>query len=202
MSRPLIGILRGIPSNEVAAVGEQLIHAGITRIQIPLQSSEALMAIEKLADAFSGRAQVGAGTVLTVDQVRDVTQAGAQLIVSPDCNPAVIDATKAAGLQSIPGVMTPTEAFTAVRHGADMLKVFPGTMIRPAGLRALKMVLPSDMPCLVAGGAAPDNFGFWLDAGADGFGVGSSLYQSGYAVDQVLRRAQIIVAAYDALVAQ
>ncbi len=201
MSRPLIAILRGVTPAEVTAIGDALVSLGITRIEVPLNSPEPLVSIGLLAETLKGRALVGAGTVLTRRQVAEVAGVGGQLIVSPDCNPSVIDATKGAGLQSFPGVMTPTEAFTALRHGADGLKLFPGNLVGPAGLAALKAVLPPPTQIFAVGGAAPDTFGQWLSAGASGFGIGSGLYQAGFTVDEVARRAQIIVSAYDALVA-
>lgn len=202
MSRPLIAILRGITPDEVVPIGAALVEAGITRIEVPLNSPDPITSVARLVDAIGDVAQVGAGTVLDVDQVAEVAQVGARLIVSPDCNPAVIEATKAAGLQSFPGVMTPTEAFTALRHGADGLKFFPGNLIGPSGLKALKAVLPPDVSCYAVGGVAPDNFSSWLEAGAHGFGIGSGLYQVGFNVAQVTRRAQMIVAAYDALLSE
>lgn len=201
MSRPLIAILRGVTPNEVAALGDAIVAAGITTIEVPLNSPDPYTSIARLVEAVGGDAMIGAGTVLETSQVADVAQAGGQIIVSPDCNPAVIEATKAAGMQSFPGVMTPTESFTALRHGADGLKFFPGNLIGPSGLKALRAVLPKDVACFAVGGAAPDNFGVWLEAGATGFGIGSGLYKPGFDVEQVARRAQTIVSAYDALVA-
>ena len=199
MSRPLIAILRGVTPDEVAAIGHALVETGITRIEVPLNSPDPVVSIANLAQAVGDRALVGAGTVLDVDQVRAVADAGGRLIVSPDCNGAVIEAAKAAGMQCFPGVMTPTEAFTALRHGADGLKFFPGNLIGPGGLKALRAV-PPQVECYAVGGAAPDNFGLWLEAGATGFGIGSGLYRAGFDLDQITRRAQTIVAAYDALV--
>jgi 2-dehydro-3-deoxyphosphogalactonate aldolase len=200
MSRPLIAILRGITPDEVVPVGAALVEAGITRIEVPLNSPDPITSIGQLVDAFGDVAQIGAGTVLDVAQVAEIARIGGRLIVSPDCNPAVIEATKAAGLQSFPGVMTPTEAFTALRHGADGLKFFPGNLIGPSGLMAMRAVLPPDVSCYAVGGVAPDNFSSWLEAGAHGFGIGSGLFKVGFDVAQVSRRAQITVAAYDALV--
>ena len=201
MSRPLIAILRGIAPDEVVPIGQAIVDAGITTIEVPLNSPDPYVSIARLAEAFGDVALIGAGTVLNIDQVGRVGRAGGKIIVSPDCNPAVIQASKAAGMQSFPGVMTPTEAFTALRHGADGLKFFPGNLIGPSGLKALRAVLPADVPCYAVGGAAPDNFGLWLEAGATGFGIGSGLYRAGFDVEQVTRRAQTIVSAYDALVA-
>ena len=199
MSRPLIAILRGISPDEVENIGAKLVSCGITRIEVPLNSPDAVTSIGRLAQSLKGQALVGAGTVLSVEQVAAVAGAGGALIVSPDCNPEIIAATKAAGMQSFPGVMTPTEAFTALRHGADGLKFFPGNLIGPAGLQALKAVLPPEVETYAVGGAAPDTFQKWIDAGATGFGIGSGLYKPGFSVEEVSRRASAIVAAYDAL---
>lgn len=200
MSRPLIAILRGVTPQEIAPLAHAIVEAGITQIEVPLNSPDPFTSIARLADAVGDVALVGAGTVLDTDQVAQVVTAGGQMVVSPDCNPSVIEATKAAGLQSFPGVMTPTEAFTALRHGADGLKFFPGNLIGPSGLKALRAVLPPDTACFAVGGAAPDNFAIWMQAGATGFGIGSGLFQPGFDIEQVARRAQTIVAAYDALV--
>ncbi|WP_299417241.1 2-dehydro-3-deoxy-6-phosphogalactonate aldolase [uncultured Sulfitobacter sp.] len=200
MSRPLIAILRGVTPDEVVPIGAALVEAGITRIEVPLNSPDPLTSISRLVETVGEGVLIGAGTVLSTDQVDSVAGVGGKLIVSPDCNPSVIKATKAAGMQSFPGVMTPTEAFSALRHGADGLKFFPGNLIGPSGLKALRAVLPANVSCYAVGGAAPDNFALWLEAGADGFGIGSGLFQPGFDLAQVTRRAQAIVSAYDALV--
>ena len=197
MSRPIVAILRGVRPAEVCAIAEALITAGICRIEVPLNSPEPFDSIGSLAETFGNSALIGAGTVLSVEQVHGVKAAGGKLVVSPDCYPAVIEATKAAGMISYPGVMTPTEGFAALRAGADGLKLFPGQLIGPAGLKVLRAVLPPTTEVLAVGGASPENFTEWRDAGADGVGIGSALYKPGDDAAVVGARAREIVRAYD-----
>jgi len=200
MSRNLIAILRGITPDEALEITEALIESGITRIEVPLNSPEPLKSIGAMAKAFSDRAEIGAGTVLAPEQVGEVKAVGGTLIVSPDCNPQVIETTKANGMSSFPGVMTPTECFTALRSGADGLKFFPAAQIGPDGLKAMLAVLPKGTPTYAVGGAGPDNFIDWIRAGAAGFGIGTALYKPGFTVGEIKNRAETIVAAYDAAV--
>ncbi|TYC52130.1 2-dehydro-3-deoxy-6-phosphogalactonate aldolase [Rhodobacterales bacterium] len=198
MSRNLIAILRGISPDEALPITEQLIEAGITRIEVPLNSPDPLKSIEAMAEAFSDRAQIGAGTVLEPRQVQGVKSAGGTLIVSPDCNPDVIRTTKAENMSSFPGVFTPTECFTALRSGADGLKFFPASLIGPSGLKAILAVLPKGTETYAVGGAGPENFSDWIKVGAAGFGIGTALYKPGSTAGEVRARADRIVAAYDA----
>ncbi len=201
MDRPLIAILRGVTPNEVVAIGRALLDSGITRMEVPLNSPDPLDSIARLAGAVGSDALVGAGTVLSEEDVHAVADSGGRMIVSPDCNPAVISAAKAGGMKSYPGVFTPSECFAALRAGADGLKLFPASLIGPAGLGALRAVLPADTETYAVGGAGPENFAEWLKAGITGFGIGTSLYSPGFSADDVRARAQKMVEAYDAGIA-
>lgn len=197
MSREIIAILRGVKPSEVLGICDQIIEAGIDRIEVPLNSPDPFESIGAIAKAFGSNALIGAGTVLTTDDVQRLKDVGGELVVSPDCNIAVIEKSKALGMQSWPGVMTPTECFAALRAGADGLKIFPGDMVGPKGLKAMKAVLPADVPVYAVGGAGPNNFAEWANAGAAGFGIGSAIYKPGLSAEDVRAKADAIVAAYD-----
>ncbi len=198
MSLPLIAILRGLTPPEAAQMGLMLVETGLTTIEIPLNSPDALTSIANMKSAVGDTATIGAGTVLTPDQVQGVADHGGEIIVSPDCKPDVIRKTKTLGLQSWPGIFTPTEAFSALDAGADGLKLFPGNMAGPGGLKALRAVLPQGTQVYAVGGAGPDNFADWIAASANGFGLGSALYKPGAGLDDVRNNAEMIVAAYRA----
>jgi 2-dehydro-3-deoxyphosphogalactonate aldolase len=195
--RNLIAILRGITPDEAVPALKALVSAGITRIEVPLNSPEPFRSIAAMAAAAPKGAEIGAGTVLTVADVERVRAAGGTLIVSPNCDVEVIAASRAAGMASWPGVMTPTECFAAIKSGATGLKLFPGSLIGPDGLKAIKAVLPRDLPVYAVGGAGPANFADWAKAGANGFGIGTALYTPGLAATEIQARAVQIVAAYD-----
>jgi 2-dehydro-3-deoxyphosphogalactonate aldolase len=196
--RPLVAILRGVKPDEVEAIFEVLVAAGITLIEVPLNSPDPFNSIGRLARISDGRALVGAGTVLTAQEVDAVKDVGGQIVVSPNANAAVIRRTKELRLLSFPGVFTPSEAFAAIDAGADALKFFPAELIGSAGIRAIKAVLPPALPVLAVGGAGASNFGEFLKAGCAGFGIGSSLYKIGFDAAEVSRRAVEIVTAFDA----
>lgn len=197
MSRGIIAILRGVTPDEVVGIAGAIIDAGIDRIEVPLNSPEPLESIGRLVDKFGDVALIGAGTVLTVDQVDAVAKAGGRLIVSPNCDPDVITYSRTLDMQSWPGIFTPTEAFAALRAGATGLKLFPGNMAGPGGLKAIRAVLPKGTQVYAVGGAGPENFAGWRAASADGFGLGSAIYKPGLTVVDVAARATIIVGAYD-----
>lgn len=196
MSLPLIAILRGLTPAEAPAIGAVLIEAGFATIEVPLNSPDPLESIAILAREFGADALIGAGTVLSTEQVNAVADAGGKLIVSPNCDVDVITQTKARGLHSWPGIFTPTEAFAALNAGADGLKLFPGAMAGTAGLSAMRAILPPGTQVYAVGGAGLDNFAEWIAASADGFGIGSALYKPGLTVAEVASRAAAIVSAY------
>ena len=198
MSRPLIAILRGIDPDEAVAVAETLLEAGIDRIEVPLNSPSPFSSIEAMVKAVGDRALIGAGTVLTAEDVTRVKEAGGALVVSPNCDEDVISATKALDMQSFPGVLTPSECFAALKYGADGLKVFPAFQMGTEGLMALRAVLPAETQVYMVGGVGPENFGDWLRAGANGFGLGSSLYKPGMALSEIAAKAKASVAAWEA----
>lgn len=197
MHRELIAILRGIKPSEVLKITEVLLETGITKIEIPLNSPEPYDSIELMVREFQSQAMFGAGTVLHLEEVDRVKSCGGELVVSPDCNAEVIQRTKTLGMISCPGVMTPTECFTALKSGADYLKFFPGSVLGADGLKAVRAVLPKTVSVLAVGGASIENFGQWADAGANGVGIGTALYKAGDSPDSVAQRATILVKAFD-----
>ncbi len=193
--RPLIAILRGVEPDEVLAVGEALVDAGIGCIEVPTNSPDPFTSIRRLQEAFGHHALIGAGTVVTPQQVETLAATGAGLCVSPDTCPEVIAAAKLRGLVAVPGAMTPSEAFAAWRVGADGIKLFPMEVLGIAGLKAFKAVLPPGWPVVAVGGVTADNLGEWLTAGASGAGFGSWLFRPGTPPAEVAARARAIVQA-------
>ena len=196
---PLIAILRGVTPEEIVPVGLALYEAGFRAIEIPLNSHEPLHSIGLLAAELGERALIGAGTVLSVRQVEEVAQAGGRLIVSPNCNAQVIQATRQAGLFSAPGVATPSEGFAALEAGADVLKLFPAEQFNPAIVKAWRAVFARDIALLPVGGITPANMAGYLAAGASGFGLGSALYKPGMSAREVGDNAAAFVAAWQAI---
>lgn len=188
-SCPLIAILRGLTPAEAPEIGQTLVDAGFTLIEVPLNSPKAFESIGKLANLLKGRALVGAGTVINVDQVQRVAAAGGQLIVSPNTDVAVIHATAEANLASLPGFYTATEAFAALGAGATALKLFPADAATPAMLKAHRAVLPRFTRVVAVGGITPAAMPTWQAAGADGFGLGSNLFTPGKSASSVRRDA-------------
>jgi 2-dehydro-3-deoxyphosphogalactonate aldolase len=195
---PLIGIIRGVTADQALATARALYAGGIRIIEVPLNSPDPLKSISSIADALGDDALVGAGTVLTVDDVERVKQARGQLVVSPNMNPEVIGATVAAGMVSCPGIFTPTEAFAALRAGATVIKLFPAEAASPKVVKAMRAVLPKDSTLLIVGGVTPESMRGWLDAGANGFGLGGGLYKPGQSPEETLQKARAYVAALSA----
>ena len=192
---PLVAILRGVAPHEIDAIGDALVDAGFTLIEVPLNSPDPLDSVARLASRFAGRAVIGAGTVLRVEDVAAVEAAGGTMIISPNANLQVIAASAARGLVSLPGVATPSEAFAALDAGATALKLFPAEGSSPQILKAMRAVLPSEVRVLPVGGIAPDTMAPWIAAGAAGFGLGSALYKPGMSAEQVGINARAFVAA-------
>jgi len=191
---PLIAIVRGITPDDAEAIGDAIYAAGIRIIEVPLNSPSPIDSIRQLAAKFGDQVLVGGGTVLEATQVGAIQAAGGRLVVSPNADAAVISATVAAGMISMPAYFTPSEALMALRAGATALKLFPAEGSSPAALKAQRAVLPADVPILPVGGIKPDNMRPWLDAGANGFGLGGGLYQAGQSVDATAAKARAYVA--------
>ena len=196
---PLIAILRGITPAQAPAIGEVLVNCGFAVLEVPLNSPQALDSIALLSHAHP-RTLVGAGTVLTAAQVRDVHAAGGQLVVAPNFDADVVRAALQLGLVCLPGILTPSEAFAALAAGAHGLKLFPAEMASPVALKALRVVLPSHTLVFPVGGIGAGNMGPWMAAGASGFGIGSALYSPGKSAAAVKEHALNFVAAFQGLV--
>lgn len=190
---PLIAILRGITPDEVIPTGQALVNAGFRIIEVPLNSPEPYESLARLAEYFKEEALIGAGTVLSVEQVRRVAAVGGELIVSPNTGADVIRETKNRGLYSIPGCCTATEAFRAIDAGADALKLFPASAVPPSTVKALRSVLPPGLRLFATGGIQIGNMGAYLKAGVNGFGIGGSLYAPQQTPESVRQSAQAIV---------
>ena len=192
---PLVAILRGLTPAEAPAVGDVLVEAGFRLLEVPLNSPRPLESIALLRQRFP-QALVGAGTVLRAPEVREVAAAGGELIVAPNFNRAVVAETTRLGMVSLPGVMTPTEAFDALDAGATALKLFPAELASPPVVKALLAVLPPGARLLPVGGISAENIAAWRAGGAAGFGLGSSLFRPGDDVPTVRRKASALVTAW------
>lgn len=197
--RELIAILRGIKPEEAVDIGAAITEAGFSQIEVPLNSPNPLESIARMVDSLGDKALIGAGTVLSVDQVDAVAETGAKLIVSPNTNPSVIQRTRELGLLSYPGVMTPTECFSAIEAGATGLKLFPADLVGINGVKAIKAVLPEEINLFAVGGVSSANLEQWRLAGVLGFGIGGSLYKPGTTAEQAHKIASDLVQAYDKL---
>ncbi|KNC16815.1 MULTISPECIES: 2-dehydro-3-deoxy-6-phosphogalactonate aldolase [unclassified Pseudomonas] len=195
----LIAILRGLRPEESVAIGEVLYDAGFRIIEVPLNSPQPFDSIRLLRNSLPADCLIGAGTVLSAEQVQQVKAAGGQLIVMPHSDPVVLKAAKEADLYLAPGVVTPTEAFAALAAGADVLKLFPAESLTPAVVKALLAVLPKGTSLVPVGGISPDNMQPFLDAGVAGFGLGSGLFKPGMTVQQVADNAKAYVQAWQSL---
>lgn len=197
MERNIIAILRGVRPEEVLQIAACVVDSGITQIEVPMNSPDVFDSIQLIHDELAEHISVGAGTVTSIDQVNTLENIGIDFIVSPNFDPKVVEATKNAGMLSYPGVITPTECFSALNCGADGLKFFPASLLGEANLIALKAVLPDKIPLYMVGGVGPENFSSWFNAGATGFGIGSGIYKAGDTSQSVAMKAKQIVQSYD-----
>jgi 2-dehydro-3-deoxyphosphogalactonate aldolase len=196
---PLVAILRGIRPDEVVAVADTLVEAGFSMIEVPLNSPDPLDSIAAIANRYSAPVLVGAGTVLEVADVEAVRRVGGRLIISPNTDVAVIAASAAAGLVSLPGYFTPSEGFAALKAGATALKLFPAEAAGPSVVKAQRAVFPRDLSLFIVGGVKADGMQPWLDAGARGFGLGSALYVAGDDAGKVRARADAFIKGFAGL---
>jgi 2-dehydro-3-deoxyphosphogalactonate aldolase len=192
---PIVAILRGVKPDEIDGIGDALIEAGVTVIEVPLNSPQPFESIRRLAARHAHHSLVGAGTVLEAADVARVKEAGGQLVVAPNFDADVVRGARRAGLASLPGVMTPSEGFAALKAGADGLKLFPTEIIPPVVFKAWRAVFPADTLLLAVGGVGVDNIRTYAEAGASGYGIGSALYKPGRPAVEVERLARALVAA-------
>ncbi len=192
---PIVAILRDLEPSEALPVGQALVGAGVTLIEVPLDAPDPMRSITTLVECFGEKALIGGGLVTAPDQVDALADAGARLVVSPHTDPALIARARARELLPLPGVLTPTEAFRALRAGAVALQLFPAQATRPQALAAMRSVLPPGTAVLPVGGITPDKMGHWWAAGARGFGLGGTLYRPGRSARDVAERARACIAA-------
>jgi 2-dehydro-3-deoxyphosphogalactonate aldolase len=197
MKYPLVAILRGLKPEETKATVEALLEAGLRAIEIPLNSPEPFKSIEIAAKMAPADALIGAGTVLTIEDVDRLEQAGGRLFVSPNVDVPVLSHAVSKGMVTLPGVFTPTEALAAAKAGATGLKFFPASALGVSGINAIRAVLPADLMIAAVGGVSDENFADYAKGGIKAFGLGSSIYKIGMSADEVSKRARATVAAYD-----
>ena len=193
---PLIAILRGVTPEEALAHVGAVINAGFDVVEIPLNSPRWQQSIPAIVEAFGEQALIGAGTVLQPEQVDELAKMGCRLIVTPNIQADVIRRAVGYGMTVCPGCATATEAFTALDAGAQVLKVFPSSAFGPDYIKALKAVLPPEIPVFAVGGVTPENLSQWIDAGCAGAGLGSDLYRAGQSVERTAQQATAFVKAY------
>ena len=197
MKYPLVAILRGIRPEETEGVVTALLESGLRAIEIPLNSPDAFRSIEMAVKLAPQDALIGAGTVLTVEDVAKLDAVGGKLMVSPNVDVDVITAAREKGMVTMPGVLTPTEALLALKAGATGLKFFPASVLGPSGLNAIRAILPKDTLVAAVGGVSDKNFTDYTSIGITAFGLGTSIYKPGMTADDVRARAIATVAAYD-----
>lgn len=193
---PLIAILRGVTPDEAVAHVGAVIDAGFDAVEIPLNSPQWELSIPLILEAYGDRALIGAGTVLKIEQVDRLAEMGSRLIVTPNIQPALIRHAVSLGMIVCPGCATASEAFNALEAGAQALKIFPSSAFGPGYIKALKAVLPDDVPVLAGGGVTPENLAQWLEAGCAGAGLGSDLYRAGQPVERTAQQAAAFIQAY------
>lgn len=193
---PVLAILRGITSDEILPIADQLIAHDIRRIEVPLNSPDAMRSIEMLISRYGKDALIGAGTVLEREEVNQLADIGCKIVVSPNFDLDVVSETKEKAMLSCPGIFTPSEAFAALKAGADILKYFPADLCGPAAIKAWRAVLPSNTSIVATGGTNADTFSTWLAAGVNMIGVGSALYKPGDGAKDVAYKAEALAKAY------
>lgn len=199
LARNLVAILRGVTPDEVVPIGEALVEAGFSAVEVPLNSPDPFASIAALVERLPNHILVGAGTVTAVEEVEAVGAVGGRLVVSPNVEEAVVRTAAKLGMVTMPGAFTPTEAFAALRYGASALKIFPASVLGPSGIKALRAVLPEGVTVGAVGGVQDADFSVYAAAGVTAFGLGGSLYRPGASAAEVLQKARAAVAAYDAV---
>lgn len=192
---PMIAILRGLQPADAEETGQILVDAGFAIIEVPLNSPDPFDSISRLVKRFGSKTVIGAGTVTGIDQVQELARIGATIAISPHADPEVIRASRQAGLVSVPGILSASEAFTAIKAGANALKLFPMEMIGPRGVSALRAVLPAGLRLIAVGGVDASNLASFRSAGCSGFGLGSSLFKPGMTMQDLRSRASALMAA-------